>query len=447
MWKPLQCSVCSVTENHLFQFFVRATDHGVPPQYSDVPVDVYVMGAMDYPPRFHSDHSEFFVYEDRTVGSVVAAVTAESNQSLAYVIVPGELPNTNNPMKFDIDNDGKISIIEPLDREETEKFELTIKAETETSPSLVAFTKVTIQIRDRNDNSPQFESNPYMVSIVENADIGSQVVQIIAHDADIGANADITYGFAVEDAHLANVFAINSETGWITTLVELDRETEEDYAFGIVARDRGSDVQLSDMTTVRVTVLDYNDCAPVFSEEVYEGSVNEDALPGTIILTVQTSDQDLPPNNEATYSLVSGDPRGQFNIRSTGEIYVNKALDREVTPVYDLGVAASDGVFVTTTTLRLSILDANDNAPVCGKVTNWLVYLTDTSYSPSKTTIEPVLKNHPIVDINMISQGRWSLVTGSVTLKCRTYQEYLVFQDRWSLMAVVSQDRLTVLLY
>ena len=48
-------------------------------------------------------------------------------------------------------------------------------------------------------------------------------------------------------------------------------------------------------------------------------------------------------------------------------------------------------------------------------------------------TVEPVLKAH--------SQNRWSLMTGLITLRCRTCcHKYLVFQDRWSLMAVVSQD-------
>ena len=56
--------------------------------------------------------------------------------------------------------------------------------------------------------------------------------------------------------------------------------------------------------------------------------------------------------------------------------------------------------------------------------------------------LETVLKDHPIGYTNMVSQDRWFLVPSSITLKCRTFcQEYLVFQDRWSLMAVVSQDR------
>ena len=52
------------------------------------------------------------------------------------------------------------------------------------------------------------------------------------------------------------------------------------------------------------------------------------------------------------------------------------------------------------------------------------------------------MKDHPIGYKNMVSQDRWSLVTGSYTLECRAFcPKLVVFQDRWSLMAVVSQDR------
>ena len=326
------------------------------------------MAAEDIPPHFPTTHMEFFVNEDKLVGSIVATVPAESNETLVYDIVPGEMPYTNNPAKFHIDNSAKISILEPLDRETTERFELTIKAETKTSPPLVAFTKVSFQIRDINDNSPQFESDQYVVSIVENAEIRSKVVQVIAHDKDIGANADITYEFAAEDIHYANVFAIDKETGWVTTLVQLDRESIDHYIFHVVAKDRGDDVQLSDLTTVTVRVMDHNDEPPRFTEETYEASVNEDALPGTIIRMVTSIDRDLPPNNKVTYSIIKGDLLGQFNVRDTGEIYVNKELDREDRAFYDLVIAATDGAFVSQAHVAMTILDANDNTPICSQV-------------------------------------------------------------------------------
>ncbi len=56
-------------------------------------------------------------------------------------------------------------------------------------------------------------------------------------------------------------------------------------------------------------------------------------------------------------------------------------------------------------------------------------------------TIEPVLKDHPIGHKNVVCQDRWSLVTGSVILNCRSFcQKCVVCQDRWFLLAVVSQD-------
>ncbi len=44
----------------------------------------------------------------------------------------------------------------------------------------------------------------------------------------------------------------------------------------------------------------------------------------------------------------------------------------------------------------------------------------------------------------VVSQGRWSLVTGSVVLTCGgTFcQESVILQDRWSLTAVVTPDSL-----
>ena len=59
-----------------------------------------------------------------------------------------------------------------------------------------------------------------------------------------------------------------------------------------------------------------------------------------------------------------------------------------------------------------------------------------------RVTLKPLLKDHPIAHTHVVSQVRWSLVTDSVTLKCRSfYLECVVFQDRWSVMTVVSQDK------
>lgn len=326
------------------------------------------MSPADEPPVFEQEMHTYFIPEDRPVDSVIATVSALSNTTIVYSIVPGYQPYTNVPAKFGIDQEGKIKVMAPLDRELTETFELTVKAETEATPGLVAYTHVTVQIMDINDNKPSFESNPYVVCIAENAKVGSKVIQVTAKDIDAGANSDISYHFADGSTQVSNVFAIDTSSGWITTLIQVDREETEEYNFQVIARDRGAEVKLTDTASVHVTVLDHNDEPPVFHEEQYKGAVNEDAKPGTIILTVATEDRDLGNNANVRYYIVDGNPLGQFNIRNTGEVYVNKALDREEIPWYELTVAATDGAFVSEVKMTVTVLDANDNAPHCEQV-------------------------------------------------------------------------------
>ncbi len=61
---------------------------------------------------------------------------------------------------------------------------------------------------------------------------------------------------------------------------------------------------------------------------------------------------------------------------------------------------------------------------------------------PCDNTVESVLKRHLIGHKNMVSKDRLSLVTDMGALKCGTFcqEEYVVLQDRWSLIAVVSRE-------
>jgi Cadherin domain. len=91
--------------------------------------------------------------------------------------------------------------------------------------------------------------------------------------------------------------------------------------------------------------------------------VNEDALPGTVLLTLSISDADSDPA-PSTFYITQGDTHAQFAIRSTGEVYVTRALDREAQDSYSLTVLVTDGKFVSTAQLDVDILDAN------GKLSN-----------------------------------------------------------------------------
>ncbi len=188
-----------------------------------------------------------------------------------------------------------------------------------------------------------------------------------------GTYGDLRYSFGHNMApELANVFRLDSVTGWITTLGLLDREECDRYVLPIVATDNGSPAKLTSTTAVIVEVKDYNDNPPQFSQSHYVAAVNEEALPGTVVVRLTTTDRDRfrqPDQASAVhpqlqYYIVSGDPRAQFGVRQ-GEVYVERALDREEIGSYNIQVLATDGFFQTTTHVTIDILDDNDNPPYC----------------------------------------------------------------------------------
>ncbi len=64
-----------------------------------------------------------------------------------------------------------------------------------------------------------------------------------------------------------------------------------------------------------------------------------------------------------------------------------------------------------------------------------LVFLCDFAGTNSTNQIKLAL--------HTLSQNKWSLVTGTITLSYRSfYQEYMVFEDRWSVMAVVNETHM-----
>ena len=82
-------------------------------------------------------------------------------------------------------------------------------------------------------------------------------------------------------------FKIDPSTGVITVKSTLDRETQAQFSLRVVAKDSGTP-SLSASTVVMVMIDDVNDNAPVFSPQIFYGSIREDASPGSTVLKVGT---------------------------------------------------------------------------------------------------------------------------------------------------------------
>ena len=86
-----------------------------------------------------------------------------------------------------------------------------------------ASVEVDINIDDANDNPPFFRALPLSILISESALPGMPVYTLIADDPDVGVNKALTYvGYSPEGK-----FAINAQTGVITTVGKLDFEEQQ----------------------------------------------------------------------------------------------------------------------------------------------------------------------------------------------------------------------------
>lgn len=55
-------------------------------------------------------------------------------------------------------------------------------------------------------------------------------------------------------------------------------------------------------------------------------------------------------------------------VQGEWKVYVSGPLDRERQDRYLLNVTASDGLYVARAALEVTVMDANDNSPVCNQV-------------------------------------------------------------------------------
>ncbi len=222
-------------ENQLYTFLVRAKDGGNPAKSSVVPVYVTILAPEVPVPKFIESHYRFAIDEDLPLGSEIDVIQAESDQANLYSLVKGNTPESNQDEVFVVDpSSGSLKLQKKLDHESTKWYQLTLQVQSEYDGNkVVSAVDISIQVKDVNDNRPLFESNPYEAFIVENLPGGTSVIQVKATDLDSGTNGHVVYNLDSnqETRDIAELFAINSETGWITTLKELDREKKTSTLF------------------------------------------------------------------------------------------------------------------------------------------------------------------------------------------------------------------------
>lgn len=167
-----------------------------------------------------------------------------------------------------------------------------------------------------------------------------------------------------------DLFAIDPNTGNITTLVVFDREQKDFYNVKVVATDNSPSALYSTGAhnkgeqVFRIEIADKNDNPPRFTQKIYRAiGVREDSNVNALVAEVKALDNDT--SSVVTYSITGGNTYGAFAIdKNTGKITISKALDYENVTRYNLSVRAYDGAYSDSAFVEIEIENCNDNPPV-----------------------------------------------------------------------------------
>ncbi|XP_055975002.1 protocadherin-23 [Sorex fumeus] len=387
------------------QLVIEARDAGAEPEVATVRVSIAVLDVNDNRPAIHllflTEGGTARVSEGARPGDYVARVSVSDEDgdsdsdeeavgdprvglaggSIALTLEGGEgafaLSPGGSPGVFFICVEG------PLDRESRDLYDLRLVATDAGSPPLSTEQTLLLRVADLNDQAPVFSQAHYRGAVSEAAAPGTAVLWVSASDADEAGTDHARLRYALlhlearcgAEAECDPSFAIDPETGVISTIRSLDREVQDRVDLRVVAQDLG-EPPLAATCLVSIAVEDVNDNEPIFPKQVYNATLTEHAPVGHCFLQVKASDADTGLYGFIEYSLYDGfqsyaAPRAFLIDPHDGQICVSQDIDRERDPAtYDLLVKAKDGGGLSAQAfVRVEVEDVNDNEPVFNPAT------------------------------------------------------------------------------
>ncbi|KFW89116.1 Cadherin-22, partial [Phalacrocorax carbo] len=354
----------------------RQTDQLLEPESEFI---IKVQDINDSEPRFLEGPYIGSVAELSPIGTSVMQVMASdaddptygSSARVVYSVLEGE-------QHFTVDSKTGVirTAVADLDRETQDRYEVVIRATDMAGQlgGLSGSTTVTIVITDVNDNPPRFPQKMYQFSIMETAPVGTAIGRVKAEDSDVGENTDMTY--QVKDEEGVEMFKVttdsNTQEAVITVQKPLDYESKKVHTVVVEALNKFVDPRFVDLgtfrdqTIVRVSVLDVDE-PPEFRPPSNLMEVQEDVHVGSVVGVVTALDPDTA-NHPVRYAIDrSTDAERIFDIdANTGAIVTGKILDRETAGWHNITVLAMEAdnhSQVSRASLRIRILDVNDNPP------------------------------------------------------------------------------------
>ncbi|NXT95411.1 PCD23 protein, partial [Anhinga rufa] len=336
-----------------YSLTVMALDDGSPALSSTQVLTIILLDVNDEAPVFLKQVYETAVHENQDPGEFVIKVEAVDrdaglNSLLRYEIFPG-----TGYEKFKMNSDsGELITTASLDRETQEVFIIKGNSCHDLgSPPRSSTAQLYLTVLDENDHNPLFAKSQYQISVREDLEEGSAILDLFASDEDEGLNGEVTYCL-IDDTFGA--FAINSVTGSIVTTKALDRETKSQYTFRVVASDCSTHLPRSATVSVVVRVDDVNDNDPIFLQNPIRAFVPAETPVNETVATVRAEDMDLGSNGAVVFSLMIAETVFQIDAK-TGDVILQEPLDSKGFSTQLLVTASDQGISPRTATAMVII--------------------------------------------------------------------------------------------
>ncbi|CAJ0938571.1 unnamed protein product [Ranitomeya imitator] len=353
------------------ELILTASDGGNPVQTGTALINIIITDFNDNSPVFTQDVYKVSVRENIPVNSTILQVSASDEDEGVNAQITYSIRTTANnvlQMFFINNTNGEITIRGILDYEISKYYDISVQAKD--GGGLTAHAKVLLEILDENDNAPEISITSSSDLILEDSPPGSVVALIKVHDRDSGENGEVQCKILGDLPF--ELISSASNFFKVVTKGSLDREKISSYNITIQASDKGSP-EMTSRNVVRLDVSDVNDNAPVFDKFGYTVYVTENNSPGASIFSIQARDLDSEDNAKITYSIITRrdeeDPLSSYISMNpvTGVVYAQRLYDFEKNREFNIQIIATDNGFPSlnsSTTLRICVVDQNDNSPV-----------------------------------------------------------------------------------
>ena len=330
-----------------------------------------------FTPRFLNEPYATTVNENFGQGTSIFTVTAVDDdpnntfEDVTYSVIG----DGNAPAFFGVNQFGQINILQSLASNAQVTYSLRILASDNGIPQRSNTTVVLITV-DRNQNSPVFSPRIYSASIADYGNLGAEVVQVTATDADTISPYN-TVRYALRSTTGSEYFFINEITGMISVArsIALDPSNSPSYSLTVTAFDLGTPSRSAALDASVVIQVQRNQFSPFFINAPYSETIEQTRSVGSLVTQVTADDQDqVSPFGDVTLQLI-GDDDGTvyFNFEpSTGRVTVARSLTLDSASFYRLRIEARDGgspALVATALVEITVLRNLEN-PV----------FTETSY-------------------------------------------------------------------